>query len=66
MITAAEVQQLLDNRPAAKPKPKPLSNGRRAGYWSEYHAHRQATDPAYRARKAKAALKHKALRQPCQ
>ena len=60
MITAAEIQQLLDNRPAAKPKPKPLGNGRRAGYWSEYHAHRQATDPAYRARKTKAALKHKA------
>jgi hypothetical protein len=64
MITAAEIQQLLDNRPAAKPKP--LGDSPRAAYWREYHAHRQATDPAYRDRKIEAALKHKALRQPCQ
>ena len=58
MITAAELQQLLDTK-RAKP-PKPLSDLPRAAYWREYHQHKQATDPAYRARKIEAALRHKA------
>ena len=58
MITPAELQQLLDTRPALKTKP--LGTSPRAKYWREYHQHRQAVDPAYRARKIKAALKHKA------
>ena len=57
MITATELQQLISTQPA-KP-PKPLGNSPRADYWREYHAHRQAADPAYRARKAKAAQKYK-------
>ena len=58
MITAAELGQLINAQPA-KP-PKPLGNSPRADYWREYHAHRQAADPAYRARKIEAALRHKA------
>ena len=58
MITPAEFQQLLDRRPALNTKP--LGTSPRAAYWREYHAHRQATDPAYRARKTKAARKYKA------
>ncbi len=58
MITPAELQQLLDRRPALNTKP--LGTSPRAAYWREYHAHRQAVDPAYRARKIEAALRHKA------
>lgn len=58
MITPAELQQLMNARPAAPVKP--VSDVPRAAYWREYHAHRQAADPAYRARKIEAALKHKA------
>ena len=58
MITSDELEQLINTQPA-KP-PKPLGNSPRADYWREYHAHRQATDPAYRARKTKAARKYKA------
>ena len=58
MITAAELQQLINTQPAAQIKP--LSDVPRAAYWREYHAHRQATDPAYRVRKIEAALRHKA------
>jgi hypothetical protein len=58
MITANELQQLLNTRPS---KPiRPLSALLRAAYWREYHQHRQATDATYRARKIKAALKSKA------
>jgi hypothetical protein len=57
MITAAELGQLISTQPA-KP-PKPLGNSPRAGYWREYHAHRQAADPAYRARRIEAARKHR-------
>ena len=58
MITAAELQQLINTQPAAQIKP--LSDVPRAAYWREYHQHKQATDPAYRARKIEAALRHKA------
>ena len=58
MITADELQQLFNTTPAAPVKP--LSDLPRARYWREYHEHRQATDPAYRARKAKTARKYKA------
>lgn len=58
MITHTELQQLLNTTPAAPSKP--LSDLPRAKYWREYHAHRQATDPAYRAKKIEAALRHKA------
>lgn len=58
MITADELQQLLNAQPAAQIKP--LSDVPRAAYWREYHEHRQATDPAYRARKVEAALRRKA------
>ena len=58
MITAAELGQLISTQPA-KP-PKPLGNSPRADYWREYHQHRQAADPAYRARKIEAALRYKA------
>ena len=58
MITAAELEQLFNTTPAVPPKP--LSDLPRARYWREYHEHRQATDPAYRARKIKAALRRKA------
>lgn len=58
MITAAELGQLLNTHPAKAPKP--LGTSPRADYWREYHAHRQAADPAYRARKIEAALKYKA------
>ena len=58
MITAAELQQLISTQPT-KP-PKPLGNSPRADYWREYHEHRQATDPTYRARKIEAALRAKA------
>lgn len=57
MITADELQQLLNTQPATPIKP--LSDVPRAAYWREYHEHRQATDPAYRARKARAALRAK-------
>ena len=57
MITAAELQQLISTQPA-KP-PKPLGTSPRADYWREYHAHRQAADPAYRARKIEAAWNYK-------
>ena len=57
MITADELQQLLNTTPAVPPKP--LSDVPRAAYWREYHEHRQATDPAYRARKVEAALRAK-------
>jgi len=58
MITAAELEQLINTQPAAKIKH--LSDVPRAAYWREYHQHKQATDPAYRARKIEAALRHKA------
>ena len=57
MITADELQQLFNTTPAKTPKP--LGNSPRADYWREYHEHRQATDPAYRARKVEAALRAK-------
>ncbi len=57
MITTAEIGQLISTQPT-KP-PKPLGNSPRADYWREYHAHRQAADPAYRARKIEAARKYK-------
>ena len=57
MITAAELEQLINTQPAKTPKP--LGNSPRADYWREYHAHWQAADPAYRARKIEAARKHK-------
>ena len=57
MITASELEQLINAQPA-KP-PRPLGTSPRADYWREYHAHRQAADPAYRARKIEAARKYK-------
>ena len=57
MITAAELGQLISTQ-LTKP-PKPLGNSPRADYWRKYHAHRQAADPAYRARKIEAARKYK-------
>ena len=52
MLTADEILQLS----------KPQSGAGRSDYWKAYHARRQATDPAYRARKTAAALRHKARR----
>jgi hypothetical protein len=57
MITADELQQLINTQPAAQIKP--LSDLPRARYWREYHEHRQATDPSYRARRVEAALRAK-------
>lgn len=70
MLTADEILRLSrPQKPAEATKDsgpaeawEPPVGVSRAEYWREYHLWRQANDPAYRARKIAAALRHKAKR----